>query len=67
MGAAAWYTEWWLRTTWPGTAVPFQALRVFAAIGVAFVVLSASAWVLRLHEFEEAREMILRRFKRTPR
>lgn len=67
MGAAAWYTESWLRAAWPGAAIGLQALRVFGAIGVAFAVLSASAWLLRLHEFEEARAMILRRFKRTTR
>jgi len=67
MGAAAWYTESWFRAAWPGTATGLQALRVFGAIGVAVAVLSASAWILRLHEFEEARAMILRRFKRTTR
>ena len=67
MGAAAWYAEAWLRAALPGEAIALQALRVFATIGVALIVLSASAWLLRLHEFEEARGMVLRRFRRRPR
>jgi putative peptidoglycan lipid II flippase len=64
MAAAAWYVDIWLRATFPGTAIPLQAVRVLAAIAVALAVLSVAAWVLRLHEFEEARGMVLRRFKR---
>ena len=67
MGAAAWYTEQLLRAMLPGDAIALQALRVFSAIGIALLVLSASAWALRLHEFEEARDMILRRLKRLSR
>jgi peptidoglycan biosynthesis protein MviN/MurJ (putative lipid II flippase) len=67
MGAAAWYAEWWLRTTWPGTATALRAVRVFGAIAVALMVLSACAWLLRLREFEQARDMVLRRFKRVSR
>jgi putative peptidoglycan lipid II flippase len=67
MGAAAWYTELWLRTAWPGDALGVRALRVFGAIGVSLAVLSACAWLLRLREFEEARGMVLRRFKRVVR
>jgi putative peptidoglycan lipid II flippase len=67
MGAAAYYTELWLRTAWPGGAIGLRALRVFGAIGVGLVVLSASAWLLRLREFEDARGMVLRRFKRVGR
>ncbi|HUE86725.1 MAG TPA: murein biosynthesis integral membrane protein MurJ [Vicinamibacterales bacterium] len=64
MGLAAWYTEAWLRTVLPGATLGLQALRVFGAIGVALAVLTASAWLLKLHEFEEARAMVLRRFNR---
>ena len=67
MGAAAWYTEWWSRTAWPGETIGLQALRVFGAIGVALAVLSACAWLLRLREFEQARGMVLRRFRRVTR
>jgi putative peptidoglycan lipid II flippase len=64
MAATAWYAEVWLRTVFPGTALPLQTLRVLTVIAVALAVLSGAAWVLRLHEFEEARGMVLNRFKR---
>jgi putative peptidoglycan lipid II flippase len=64
MAAAAWYVDVWLHSVLPGTALPLQAIRVMTAIGAALAVLSAAAWVLRLHEFEEARGMVLRRFQR---
>jgi putative peptidoglycan lipid II flippase len=67
MAAAAWYADLWLQTWLPGTAIPLQAVRVVGAIGVALAVLSAAAWILRLHEFEEARGMVLRRFQRLKR
>jgi putative peptidoglycan lipid II flippase len=64
MALAAYYADAWLQRVVPGTAVPAQALRVLGAIGIALAVLSGAAWILRLHEFEEARDMVLRRFKR---
>jgi putative peptidoglycan lipid II flippase len=64
MAAAAWYAELWLRQLLPGSSIPLQALRVLGAIAVAVAVLSAAAWILRLHEFEEARGMVMRRFSR---
>lgn len=64
MAAAAWYADAWLSSVLPGTALPVQAFRVLASIAVALAVLSAAAWLLRLHEFEEARGMVLRRFQR---
>lgn len=67
MAAAAWYVELWLRGVLPGASLPFQAARLAAAIAVAFAVLSVAAWALRLHEFEEARDMVLRRFRRLAR
>jgi putative peptidoglycan lipid II flippase len=67
MGVAAWYTEAWLRALWPDATIAVRALRVFGAIGVALAVLSVSAWLLRLREFEEARGLVLRRFRRASR
>jgi putative peptidoglycan lipid II flippase len=64
MAAAAWYGNAWLQATLPGTSLPLQAFRVLAVIGLALAVLSGAAWVLRLHEFEEARGMVLKRFRR---
>ena len=64
MAAAAWFGEAWLRTVLPGTAIPLQAVRVLGAIALALGVLSLMSWVLRLSEFEEARGIVLGRFKR---
>ena len=67
MAAAAYYFEIWLRSGVPGTALPIQIFRVVATIAASLAVLSVSASLLRLHEFEEARGMVLRRFKRLAR
>lgn len=64
MAAAAWYAEHFLRTLLPGPTMGRQAVRVLTAIAVALAVLSATSWVLRLREFEEARDLVVRRFQR---
>lgn len=67
MAATAWYVEAWLRALLPGTAIAMQALRVLGTIAIALAVLSAAAWILRLHEFEEARALAVGRFRRLSR
>jgi putative peptidoglycan lipid II flippase len=64
MAAAAWYADLWLRLQLPGDGILLQTVRVGTAIAIALAVLSAAAWMLRLHEFEEARTMVWRRFQR---
>jgi putative peptidoglycan lipid II flippase len=64
MAAAAWAADLWLQANLPGTAIVMRGARVAGAISVALAVLSAAAWVLRLHEFEEARTMIVQRVHR---
>jgi putative peptidoglycan lipid II flippase len=64
MAAAAWSADRWLQALLPGGALPLQLVKVTVAIAVALAVLSAAAWLLRLHEFEEARAMVLKRFGR---
>jgi putative peptidoglycan lipid II flippase len=64
MAAAAFYADRWLLVAMPGSAIAIQAVRVGAAIALALAVLSGAAWLLRLHEFEEARAMVLKRFQR---
>jgi hypothetical protein len=64
MAAAAWLAEAWLRDLLPGATVVLQAFRVGSAITIALVVLSAAAWGLGLHEFEEARRMVTGRLRR---
>lgn len=67
MAAAAWLAEAWLHSLLPGQALAIQAARVGLAIGVALGVLALAASVLRVREFEESRDMILRRFGRLAR
>jgi putative peptidoglycan lipid II flippase len=64
MAGAAWFVEQWLDAIFPGTSILWRAIRVLTAIGVGLAVLSAASWLLRLHEFEEARGIVLRRFER---
>jgi putative peptidoglycan lipid II flippase len=68
MAAAAYYTAAWLATALPGNVEIAKALRVFGAIGVALIVLAVAARALRIREFDEARNRILRRFlpRRSP-
>ncbi|HSL23026.1 MAG TPA: murein biosynthesis integral membrane protein MurJ [Vicinamibacterales bacterium] len=61
MGVAAHLTAAWLAAVWPGRSVLFKGARVFAAIGVALVVLAAAARLLRIEEFEEARSRVMKR------
>lgn len=67
MAAAAWATDVWLVQLFPGTTIAIQGLRVAGSILVALVVLALAATVLRIHEFEEARDMVLNRFRRMAR
>jgi putative peptidoglycan lipid II flippase len=67
MAVAAWFTEAWLRTLLPGASTGLQAVRLLSAIGMGLAVLALSAWTLRLHEFEEARAMVIGRLTRARR
>jgi peptidoglycan biosynthesis protein MviN/MurJ (putative lipid II flippase) len=64
MGCAAWYTVAWLGALLPGSAFILRLARVSAAIGVGIGVLLASARVLQIEGFEEARRRVLRRLGR---
>jgi putative peptidoglycan lipid II flippase len=64
MAAAAYVTELWLHTLMPGQTLALRLLRVGLAIAVALGVLAIAASVLRVREFDESRDMILRRFGR---
>jgi putative peptidoglycan lipid II flippase len=64
MAATAYYADAWLHQQLPGSSIPLQSVRVAIAIALAVTVLSGAAWALRLHEFEEARTMVLRRLQR---
>jgi hypothetical protein len=47
--------------------LPTQITRLGVAIGLAIVVLAASAWVLRIREFNEGIAMVTRRLRRSRR
>ena len=64
MAAAAWFVESWLRDVIGGNGVARDALRVLGSIVVALAVLSVAAWAVRLHEFEDARQIVLGRLRR---
>ncbi|HXG87185.1 MAG TPA: murein biosynthesis integral membrane protein MurJ [Vicinamibacterales bacterium] len=64
MAAAAWFSQMWLLGFFPGDAIALRALRVLASIVIALAVLSASAWVLRVREFQDAYDVVGRRLGR---
>jgi putative peptidoglycan lipid II flippase len=64
MAAAAWATDVWMMQLLPGSAFVMQAARVATSITVALVVLAAASTLLRVREFEEARDMVLGRLRR---
>ena len=67
MGATAFYADE-LFTRWlPSHAFIVQALRMSATISLAIVVLAASAWLLRIREFNEGVAMVSRRLRRSSR
>jgi hypothetical protein len=67
MGCAAWLTYAGLDQVMPGPAFVLRLVRVSAAIAVAIAVLLASARLLRVREFDEARRRVLGRLVRRSR
>jgi hypothetical protein len=64
MGAAAFYVHVWLVSVLPGNAEIIRIVRVFGAIGVALVVLAASARLLRIDEFTAVTARVMNRIRR---
>lgn len=67
MAATAWATDVWLVQLFPDTSILTQGLRVAGSILLALIVLALAATVLRIHEFEEARDMMVGRLRRMAR
>jgi putative peptidoglycan lipid II flippase len=67
MSAAAWATDLWAESRFPGSGVAVQAARVAVSISVAMAVLAAASAILRVAEFEEARDMVIGRLRRLAR
>jgi putative peptidoglycan lipid II flippase len=66
MAVAAVEAERVLHVLVPGRSTLVQAVRVFAAIGVGLIALTASAMLLKVGEFAEALRVLRQRFRRTP-
>lgn len=64
MGAAAWGTEMALSSVAGGGELMLRLVRVAGAIGVALLVLAATAHILNVREFAEARALVLGRLRR---
>ena len=64
MGVVSWLAHELMLATLPGSSLPMQIIRLAATIGVSLATLAGMAQLLRIQEFGEARDLVLRRFKR---
>ena len=64
MGAAAFFSDRWLASALPDATLVWQILRLGVTIAIALVVLAAAAWTLRIQEFNDSMQLVLRRFRR---
>jgi peptidoglycan biosynthesis protein MviN/MurJ (putative lipid II flippase) len=64
MALAAWGSNLLLEGWFPGESLTTRILRLGACIGVSIVTLAASAQALRIPEYGDARDLVLRRFRR---
>jgi putative peptidoglycan lipid II flippase len=64
MGGVTWGVHQLMLAQLPGMSLVVQIIRLLVTIGAALVTLAAVAQVLRIPEFGEARDMILRRLRR---
>jgi putative peptidoglycan lipid II flippase len=67
MAAAAWTADLALLQILSGDSIVLQGLRVAGSILAAVIVLALAATVLRIQEFEEARDMVIGRLRRSMR
>jgi putative peptidoglycan lipid II flippase len=63
MGAVAILLDRWLSGVLP-PSIPWQILQITLDIGIAFGALAVTAWLLRIREFNDGIEMVLRRLRR---
>jgi len=64
MGGATAAAHWQLLGIMPGSALSTQILRLLATIVIALTTLTVMAQLLRIREYADARDLVLRRFKR---
>ena len=63
MGVVAILVDRWLSGVLP-KQIPWQILQMMLDIGIAFGALAVTAWLLRIREFKDSMEMVLRRLRR---
>ena len=67
MGAATWGGDRLLAELMPGSSLALQIVRLAATIGISLMALAATAQVLRIPEFAEARDLVIGRLRRMAR
>ena len=65
MGAAAAAADAWLESALNGDHLGAQVMHVSISIAVALIVLAAAAWLLRIREFRDAVNVVMRKLRRT--
>jgi putative peptidoglycan lipid II flippase len=65
MGAAAMWSHEWFGRWMPGASFLVQAMRLTMVIGFSLLVLAASAWLLRIREFNQGVALVSRRLRRS--
>jgi putative peptidoglycan lipid II flippase len=66
MALSAWAIERGMHIIVPGTDLAARILQVGSSIAVSLIVLAASAHFLRITEFDDARRLVLAKFRRAP-
>jgi hypothetical protein len=64
MGGVTWLTYQLMLTALPGSSLLIQIVRLLVTIGASLAALAGVAQVLRIPEFGDARDLVLRRLKR---
>jgi putative peptidoglycan lipid II flippase len=65
MGAVTWLVQEMMLSVMPGGSVVVRMIRLFVTIAASLATLAGVAQVLKIPEFGEARDLILRRLRRT--
>ncbi len=66
MALSAWAIERGMHMIVPGTDLAARIVQVGSSIAVSLIVLAASAHLLRITEFDDARRLVLTKFRRVP-
>ena len=65
MGLVTWGAHAFMLGLLPGGSLTAQIIRLLVTIGVSLVALAGGAQLLHIREFTEARDLVVRRFRRT--